>query len=89
MRHCADAYATAHADPLETTFTVVREVVSRAVSSYNFRNARNPAKHNCTTPREVAHLEGWIDSVLLHRHANGMGDIDNHDVPQALLRRYG
>uniref|UniRef100_A0A7S0JCP8 Uncharacterized protein n=1 Tax=Calcidiscus leptoporus TaxID=127549 RepID=A0A7S0JCP8_9EUKA len=79
IRHCVSSYAAAHADPAEQTFSFVRDVVSRAVSSYNFRTPLAKSGPDKCRRQELAR---WIAGKYLH-HVPGDGDDDNHDEPQS------
>lgn len=76
-KHCVTAAAAAHADPSETTFCTVRDVVSRAVSTFNYR----VGKQDCSTGVQRNKLNRWLWDVYLHGK-RGVADVDNHDRPQ-------
>ena len=71
-RHCLSLYSQSHADPGEETFCFVRDVLARAVSTYNMRAGK--ARPGCDQHR----LNKWLVDTYLLR-----GDVDNHDKPQA------
>jgi len=73
-RHCVQSYAAAFADPEEQTFSVVREPLARAVSTFNMRQGRNM---KCSPEK----LASYIRNIYLHG-SPGRGDPDNHDRPQ-------
>ena len=83
VRHCLSAVDQSFLDPQELGFCVLRDPLARALSSYNYRNAKRyttwfTPRPGSTRPRcQQVHFNFWLRDML------AFGEVDNHDVPQS------